>query len=33
MRLNDARYARVPADAFAAQRLAVRGLWDQLLGS
>jgi glutamate-ammonia-ligase adenylyltransferase len=32
MRLNDARYARVPADAFAAQRLAVRGLWDQLLG-
>jgi glutamate-ammonia-ligase adenylyltransferase len=32
MRLNDARYARVPADAFAAQRLVVRGLWEQLLG-
>ena len=32
MRLNDARYARVPTDAFAAQRLSVRGLWSQLLG-
>lgn len=32
LRLNDARYARVPQDTFAAQRAAVRRLWQSLIG-
>ena len=31
LRLNDARYARVPQDTFAAQREAVRRLWQSLI--
>lgn len=32
LRLNDARYARVPQDTFTAHREAVRGLWQSLIG-
>jgi glutamate-ammonia-ligase adenylyltransferase len=33
LRLNGARYARVPAAEFAAQRAAVTGLWQHLFGA